>query len=248
VTDQAQEPAPDARPPGAAFRAGLVDALSFPAWVVAAALVGIGPLARDAGYPLGAAVLSTMLVWAGPAQVILFGMLASGASLPAVAFAVGLSAVRLMPMTVAILPLLRGPRAGLLTQMAAAHFITVTVWVETMRRLPGLPAAERVPYFFGFASACLGLSALATGAGYVLAGEVPPAFAATLLFISPIFFSLALLDGARRAADYAAIAAGFALAPVVTALAGRGFALLAAGLVGGTAAFVLHRRVRGRAA
>jgi len=46
--------------------AGMRDALSLPAWVVGFGLVGIGSLARDVGYPVEVAVLSTMLVWAGP--------------------------------------------------------------------------------------------------------------------------------------------------------------------------------------
>ena len=39
-------------------------------------LIGVGSLAQDVGFPLMVAVLSTLLMWAGPAQVILFGGIA----------------------------------------------------------------------------------------------------------------------------------------------------------------------------
>ena len=50
-----------------------------------------------------------ILVWAAPAQVILISALGAGAPLIEVAIAVSLSAIRLFPMVVALLPLLRGP-------------------------------------------------------------------------------------------------------------------------------------------
>ena len=57
---------------------GFRDALMLPAWVVGLGLVGVGSLARDVGYPVEVAVLSTMLVWAGPSQVIFFASIAAG--------------------------------------------------------------------------------------------------------------------------------------------------------------------------
>ena len=51
---------------------GARQALLGPAWVVGFSLFGIGGLAHAAGYPVGAAAASTLLMWAGPAQVIFF--------------------------------------------------------------------------------------------------------------------------------------------------------------------------------
>src|SRR5215218_3288666 len=56
----------------AVFWRGARDALALTAWVLGFSLLGVGSLARDAGFPAGAAVLSTMLMWAGPAQAVLF--------------------------------------------------------------------------------------------------------------------------------------------------------------------------------
>ena len=91
----------------------------------------------------------------------------------------------------------------------------MTTWVEGLRRLPGLQASARLPYFFGFALTCIGLSAATTYAGYFLVGALPLPLAAGLLFLTPVFFIVSLAAGARGVGDWVAIVLGFALAPDV---------------------------------
>ncbi|MFN3687816.1 AzlC family ABC transporter permease [Salinarimonas sp.] len=224
--------------------AGARDALALPAWVVGFGLLGIGSLAHDVGHPIGAAVLSTVLIWAGPAQVVFYGSIAAGVSLPLIAVAICLSSIRFLPMTISLLPLLRRPGQTIPMQILIAHFVAVTVWVESLRRLPGVPGEARLPYYFGFANACVAVSAALTGLGWVLSGALPFPLAAGLLFITPIYFTVALVAGAREAIDKLAIALGFALAPIATALVGRDLDLLAVGLVGGTLAYLVGRKRR----
>ncbi len=224
-----------------AFLKGAHAAAGLPSIVLMASLIGVGGLTRDIGYPMLAGVLSTILVWAGPAQVLLFGSIAAGASLPAVAVAVSLSSIRFLPMVVSILPLLRGPGIGTGRLLIGAHFVAVTSWTEGRRLLPGMPVAERYPFFIGFASVVMAAAAFATGAGYYLIGALPAALAAALLFTTPLFFTLSLAAGSRTLADWCALGLGFALAPLSTRLVGGDFDLLAVGLVGGTIAYAIHR-------
>ncbi len=228
-----------------AFWRGVRDSLVLPAWVVGLSVLGIGSLAHDIGHPAGAAVLSTLLIWASPAQVILYGGLAVGTALPALAVVICLSSIRFLPMTISLLPLLRRPGQRLGLQLLVAHYVAITVWTENLRRLPAMPAEERLAYYFGFANTTIGVSALLTALGYFLAGAVPTPLGAGLLFLTPVFFTLTLSAGARNIADWSAILLGFALAPVFTGLIGPDFDLLATGLVGGTAAYLLGRRQRG---
>jgi predicted branched-subunit amino acid permease len=220
---------------------GARDALSLPAWVVGCSLVGIGSLARDAGFPAGAAVISTLFIWASPGQAIFFVAFAAGTSPPAVALAICLSSIRFLPMTLAILPLVRRPGQGIFTLIAVAHFVAITTWVEGLRRLPSMPVHDRLPYFLGFALACIGVSAAATYLGYFLVGALPLALTAGLLFLPPVFFSVSLVAGARSVGDWVAVLLGFALAPTFNALLGKNFDLLAAGLAGGTVAYLADR-------
>ncbi len=226
--------------------AGIRDALSFPAWIVGFGLVGVGSLARDVGYPVEVAVLSTVLVWAGPSQVIFFGSIAAGAAWSAIALAIGFASLRFLPMTVALLPLLRRPGQGVAMQAWLAHYVAVTTWTEGLRRLPAVPPPQRVVYFLGFANACVAVSSLGTYAGYYLVGALPVALAAGLLCLTPIFFLASLAAGIRHRGDVVAMALGLVLAPLFARLLGGGFDLIFSGLIAGSIAFVVHR-LRGRA-
>ena len=74
--------------------------------VLFATYLGIGALAHDSHFSLGWVLGSTLLVWAGPAQIILISTLGSGATAVQAAIAVTVSAVRLFPMVVSVLPLM----------------------------------------------------------------------------------------------------------------------------------------------
>ncbi len=226
------------------FRQGILEAMSGPAFFVAIALSGVGGLARDVGHPLGAAVVSTLLIWAGPAQIIFYGMLATKATPVAIAAAVTLSSMRFLPMCVSLLPLLRTAKTSIWTQVLASHFVSVTVWAECMRRVPQLPRDMRMAFFMGYGTACCLTSAAFTAGGYFLFSALPPLFAAGLLFVAPLYFLLAVMRNARSIADAAALVAGAALTVPVSALTGGGADLLIVGVLGGSLAYLVHRKFR----
>jgi predicted branched-subunit amino acid permease len=223
---------------------GVQDSLRLPAWVVGLTMLGVGSLARDIGHPPAAAVLSTLLIWAGPAQVILYGGLATGTVLPALAVAVSLSSIRFLPMTMSVLPQLRRPEQSLGLKLLIAHYVAVTVWVQAHTRLRSIPEEGRVAYYLGFANTTLLVSSLMTYLGYFMAAVLPLPLAAGLLFVTPVFFTLSLIATMRSAMDGAAMIAGFVLAPVFAKTLGSDFDLLATGLIGGTAAFCVGRATR----
>lgn len=228
--------------------AGARAATGLPAWIVGFSFLGVGSLARDAGHPLGAALLSTLLIYAAPAQLILYTTLASGGLVLAAAISVGFSAIRLLPMTLAILPYLRRPGQSVAIQALLAHPVAATVWIENMRRLPGLPPEGRVPFYSGFAIVCVGLCIAMTAVGFLLVGALPRPLAAGLMCLTPIYFTVSMVAGSRGLGDLLAIALGLALLPVAGSLVGRDFDLVAAGLVGGTLAYAADLAVRRRGA
>jgi predicted branched-subunit amino acid permease len=224
---------------------GAKDALIFPAWVVAFALIGIGSVARESGFPGGVAALSTLLIWAGPSQIIFFGSIATGMALPSVALAVTLSSFRFLPMTMTIMPLLRQKKRSLIVEAFSAHFVAVTVWSECLRRLPLRAESQRLPYFLGFAFACIGLSTLSTLVGYFLVDHVNLVLASGMLFLTPAFFILSVSAGAKSTSDWLAIIIGLTLQPLSQKLFGPEIDLLVIGLFGGTCAYLVHRRFSG---
>jgi predicted branched-subunit amino acid permease len=236
-------------PPGRWFLKGLRDGIGMPALLLMTTMCGIGGLVRDIGFPVWAGTLSTLAIWAGPAQVILFGAIAAGASLPATAFAIGLSSARFLPMTVSILPLVRRGGAGVGSTLLAAHLVSMTTWVEGLRRLPQVPLEGRMPYFLGYGAMIVGAGAAMTHAGFYLYALLPTFLVAGFLFTTPLFFSSAMLASARTIADWVALGIGFFLTPFVAPLLPAGFDFLIIGVLGGSLAFAILKRTRaGRAA
>src|SRR5215475_5354049 len=96
--------------------------------VLFATYLGIGALAHDTHFSLGWALAGTAFVWAGPAQIILISTLSSGATIVQAAIAVTVSAVRLFPMVVSVLPMIRTPNTRRRHLILVAHLIAVTLW------------------------------------------------------------------------------------------------------------------------
>ncbi len=79
-----------------------------PALVLFASFAGFGVLCHGAHIGIAAAIYTTVFIFALPAQVILVDQIARGAPLWTAVLAVGFTGVRLLPMTVALMPHLRG--------------------------------------------------------------------------------------------------------------------------------------------
>src|SRR6476620_1157003 len=130
-------PAPPIDPPQrsatAAFLAGFGAAwLSVMAYVVIGTYIGLAALAHDFGFSLWWLAASTVLVWAGPEQVILVSTLGAGTTPVEAAIAVSLSSVRLLPMVISLLPLLKHPQTRNRFLLNAAATTAVTMWIEAL--------------------------------------------------------------------------------------------------------------------
>jgi predicted branched-subunit amino acid permease len=217
------------------------------AFVITFTYIGFGALAHDYGFSLGWAMLSTALQWAGPAQVILVTGLGAGTALIEVAVAVALSSMRLFPIVVALLPLVKRPDSRVWQLVVPAHFMAVSVWVEAMRHAPGLPREHRLSFCNGVGLTLLVMGTLATALGYYLQSALPAIFGAAAMFITPISFLTSTARNARLLLEKAALGLGLVIGPLL-ALSGIEFDLLWTGIIGGTIAYGLHRIQRSRSA
>lgn len=230
----------------AAFVAGLrAAATSLLAYVLFATYIGIGALAHDLQFSLGWVVASTIIVWAGPAQIILLTTLASGGGAVQAAIAVALSGIRLFPMVVSLMPVVRARTTKLRALLLPAHFTAVTFWVESFRLLPQVARDNRIAFANGLGTGLVAISTVATVAGHVLAANLPAVIATGVLFLTPITFLLSIGRNSRELADWAALGLGLLFAPVA-ALAHTGIDLVISGVAAGTIAYGLHRWRRGR--
>ncbi|WP_197059585.1 AzlC family ABC transporter permease [Thermopetrobacter sp. TC1] len=220
---------------------GMRMAFTIPGLVMAMSFLGFGALVRAMIFPLKGAVAMDVFMWALPGQVVYVDTLARGLTLLLALLAVTLTAVRLMPMVVLVLAQARLPGARRWPEYLAAHFIAATLWVMSEMYMDAVPRPQRVPWVIGLGLALMGGMVLSTVAGYYLTAQMPVPLAAMLVFFTPAFFILALFDGARSGADWAAIALGALIGPPVHLLWPE-VDLLLAGVIGGTLAMLISRK------
>ena len=151
--------------------------------------------------------LSTVLVWAGPAQVILISALGTGAKLIEIAVAVCLSSVRLLPMVVALLPLIRAAGHASRELLLPAHFTAVSMWVEVAPPAAGAAARARLAFCNGSASASCCRASSATAVGFYLAAALPPLLRRRLLFLTPMSFLVSTARNSRLLVERLALGA-----------------------------------------
>jgi predicted branched-subunit amino acid permease len=208
--------------------------------VISGTYVGIGALAHGYGLSSLWLAVSTVVVWAGPAQVILIAGLGTGGSLIDIAIAVTLSAIRLLPMVVVLLPLLRRAGARFGELLLPAHFTSVSMWVESLRLLPSLPREHRLAFCNGISAGFMSAAVSAGFAGFYLTAGLPPLFAGALLFLTPMSFLISTARNARAMIDKLALVLGLMLGPLLVHYR-VGLDLMWTGLVAGTLAYTVHR-------
>jgi predicted branched-subunit amino acid permease len=227
------------------FLRGTREAFSVPGLILASAFIGFAGLAKEAGLTLAQTVFMTGFVWALPAKVVLVGAILSGNTLAASAFAVALSSIRLMPMVVALVPEMRAPRTRKWVLYLLSHFVAVTSWVLAMERLPGIPRNVRTAYYAGLGSTLVVVNMIVVAVVFLIAERLPAAASAALFLLTPIYFLTSLWGSARERAGHVAMIIGLVLGPVFHTVLPE-FDLLAAGLIGGLAAYGFHHLSPGK--
>lgn len=243
----ASEPDDDGAPLGRWWLRGMRRFASVPAIVLMGAFFGFGALARESGVSLAQAMVMSGLIWALPSKVVLLGVIASGGTMMTAVVAVALSAVRLMPMVMALQPIIRNARTPRWVLFFAAHFVAVTAWVFGMTEVAALPRRVRMAYFLGFATTIQFGAMAVTALSFAMSGALPLILAAALVFLTPLYFTMSLWGAARDVADRLALVIGILLLPALH-LVVPSLDLLLTGLVGGTVAWFVGRRLRTREA
>jgi predicted branched-subunit amino acid permease len=223
------------------FALGLRQAFGVHQLSLFATFVGIGSLGFGLGFPLWAILLSTILLNAGPAQVILISQIGAGAAIPAAVLAVSMSSIRFVPMVVSLMPMMRTARTRLPAMLLASHFVAVTNWVEGQRRLPALPVDGRLPYFVGFGIVIMATCMVANIVGFVLARHLPAILVAALFFMTPIYFTAAVARTLRWRGEWLAMILGLVVTGIGAQFGLQGFELALGGLIGGGLGYAVYR-------
>jgi predicted branched-subunit amino acid permease len=215
------------------FRTACREALGAPALAMAATFLAFGAAVQAAGLGLGWGLAAALLVYGMPGQMVLVAAVGlPGGALPAVLGAATANA-RFLPMAVALSPWLGGGSR----RWWALPFIAVTPWAMAMRRLPGLPAEQRLAWFLGFGLTSWLVAGSATILGFRIAPLLQGPVLALMLLVNPLYFTLILAHEVRVPPGRRAVIAGCCAAPLALLLP-PAWGLLAAGILGGTLAFL----------
>jgi len=153
---------------------------------------------------------------------------------------VTVSAIRLFPMVVSVLPMTRTPQTKRRHLILVAHFIAVTMWVECYRFLPQVPRERRIAFVHGLGTGLVSVGLTATTIGYLLAANLSELFAAAILLLTPLAFLFSTARNSREIADVVALVLGVLLYPVA-AMMNSGVDILVSGVTAGTIAYGVHR-------
>ncbi len=222
------------------FRTGMRQILSLPALILVSGFIGFGGLARESGVSVWEMIYMVPAIWALPSHLLVIAGIGAGASLVTLAPAVILASVRMMPMTMALVPDIRLPRSKTWHLLAVSHLVAITAWVHVLQRAPDIPRAGRLPYFVGFGVMLVMSSTLAATLVYEAAASFPPIVMAGLYFITPIYFATSLWNSSRYRAEHIALGLGFALGPAMAMILPEAN-ILAGGIAGGILAYGIHR-------
>ena len=237
------DPAAPAAPPAptgpSPYRRGFRDALGAPVLLLFASFLGFGSLVHAADLSFFAAFVSTIITFALPGQIVVIELFATGATLAVIALAVALTNVRLLPMTVSLMP--HFGAVARWKRYALAHLIAVTGWVQAMSVFAATPPAERFPYYVGFSHALLLSTILGTTIGFGLAGGLPAPVSLGLIMVNPIYFLLMLSRNLAVPAHAWAMGLGAVCGPLFY-MVSPDWGLLATGIVAGTAGFLIGAR------
>ena len=228
------------------WRLGVRDAFGIPVAILAAGFIGYGSLAEEYGLSIAHSVFASLAIWALPGQLILIEMHSIGAAAIAIVLASTLSGARFLPMSMSLLPLVRDPRHGNATVYFAAQLISMIGWTMAMRRCPDLRSEERIPYLIGFQLTCIGTAAASVVAGHLLAGALPPLVRLGLVFLAPVYFLMILIGDLRTRLAAIAVICGAVAGPLLYVVNPQ-WSVVAAGIIGGTAAYLIQRKYGRRA-
>lgn len=231
--------------PRHAFWGGVQEAARVPMLIMGASFIGFGSIIHDMNWSPWHALYSTLSTWALPGQIAMAEMASRDAPLLAIVLAVGFINARLLPMVASLMPQVRHPAIPRWAYYASSMLIAATSWVGTMRRLPDLLPDQRFAYMIGYGLLLYLSSPLFALVGYQLAGQVPHAVTLGLVFLNPLYFMVLFLVDLRSKTKVMAIALGTILGPL-TYLLVPDWSLVATGLIGGTAAWLVGRRMTPR--
>ena len=235
-------------PKGQLIRRGVVDAINIPGFALGSTMTGFAVIAKEAGFDFWMVVATTASVWGLPGQVAFASLYATGASLVLIFVTVALANMRMMLMVIsgADIMQLRTRNMPLWRRVVMMHFLAITSWAQIGFMQTRYNPEQLVTYYTGFSLMIFVFGMSGTMAGFFFDDLIPPEFLRIIIFITPIYILLLVINS-RQTINRLAVVIGGSICPFLYVALGS-WSVLAAGLIGGTTAMGLFTHFQKRKA
>ena len=221
--------------------AGILDAANVPGIALGSTMMGFAAIARESGFDFWMTFITSFTVWGMPGQVAFVSLYAAGASIFLMFVAVALANMRMMLMVISGADILRLKEAHLplWKRVVMMHLLAITSWAQiSYKQKEYEPAILRI-YYMAFSVTIFAFGMAGTSIGYFLNDVMPPEILRLVIFVTPIYILLLLMN-AQQTVNRMAAALGGAVCPFLYLVAGD-WAILLSGIIGGTAALALFQ-------
>ena len=222
------------------FFQGLRSLKSFdsPAIALGASFIAIGALLKNIGFNIQQSILSTVLTYALPGQLVMAESFFIGASLVNIFLAVWLVNARLYPMTVSLMPLLREASQPRWKYYLSCHFLAVSSWLIMKDRIQTVDQKNRIDFWIGIGVGTWSTAIIATIIGYLLSDYLSKDMIIGLAIVNPVYFACMMAGAMKSKSISTAVILGAILGPALFLLYPE-WSILIGGTLAGTIAFIV---------
>ena len=222
------------------FFQGLRSLKSFdsPAIALGASFIAIGALLKNIGFNIQQSILSTVLTYALPGQLVMAESFFIGASLVNIFLAVWLVNARLYPMTVSLMPLLKEESQPRWKYYLSCHFLAVSSWLIMKDRIQTVDQKNRIDFWIGIGVGTWSTAIIATIIGYLLSDYLSKDMVIGLAIVNPVYFACMMVGAMKSKSISTAVILGAISGPVLFLLYPE-WSILIGGTLAGSIAFIV---------
>jgi len=209
-----------------------------PAIALGASFIAIGALLKNIGFNIQQSILSTVLTYALPGQLVMAESFFIGASLVNIFLAVWLVNARLYPMTVSLMPLLKETRQPRWKYYLSCHFLAVSSWLIMKDRIQVVDQKNRIDFWIGIGVGTWSTAIVATIVGYLLSDYLSKDMVIGLAIVNPVYFACMMVGSMKSKSISTAVILGAISGPTLF-LFSQEWSILIAGTLAGTIAFIV---------
>ena len=218
-----------------------VKGIDSPAFALGASFIAIGALLKNLGFSIQESIFSTLLTYALPGSLVMAESMFIGASLLNIFLAVWLVNARLYPMTVSLMPLLMHKNQPRWKYYLSCHFIAVSAWLIMKSNYQKIEKKNRIDFWIGIGTATWSIAILSTVVGYLASDYLNKDMMIGLAIVNPVYFFCMMTGAMKNLSMNIAVIGGVILGPIVYLISAE-WAILFAGLIAGTIAFLFRSK------